>query len=68
MSIVAIVTSGCSGGSIALIGTDELCRDWRAITVSKRDAMTEETASQIEASNQTRPEWGCHPTKAQAAS
>jgi len=66
ISIVAIVTSGCSGGSIAIIGTNELCADWRPITVSKNDQLTEGTATQIEASNRTREVWGCHATEAQA--
>ena len=56
---IAATVSGCSGGSIALIGTDELCKDWRRITVSKTDRMTEETASQLEANNETRKVWGC---------
>ena len=59
--IIAATVSGCSGGSIALIGTDELCNDWRLISVSKKDRMTEGTASQIEAHNASREVWGCKP-------
>jgi hypothetical protein len=50
--------AGCSSG-IAVIATEELCRDWRRVTVSKNDKLTDGTATQIEASNKSRPNWGC---------
>lgn len=53
-----VLLSGCTSG-FAVIATDELCRDWRAMTVSKKDVLTQETAEQIEASNGSRVNWGC---------
>lgn len=49
--------SGCAGTVVATAET--LCKDWRHQTVSKSDQMTDGTASQIEASNKSRPAWGC---------
>jgi hypothetical protein len=42
-----------------IVTAEELCRDWRHSTVSKSDKLTQETAEQIEASNKSRPNWGC---------
>jgi hypothetical protein len=44
-----------------LVTADELCRDWRHMTVSRQDRLTQETAEQIEASNGSRVNWGCAP-------
>jgi hypothetical protein len=41
------------------VTADELCRDWQHQQISKKDALTEPTASQIEANNKSRPAWGC---------
>jgi len=56
--------NGC-GTTNSLVATADkdvkakLCRSWRHQTVSQRDVLTDETASQIEASNKSRPAWGC---------
>lgn len=50
-------TSGCTTPMV--VTADELCQDWRAMTVSKKDVLTQETAEQIEASNGSRVNWGC---------
>ena len=51
---------GCSGTSKPVaIATDRLCESWKHQTVSRKDKLTEETASQIEGSNKARPAWGC---------
>lgn len=50
--------SGCNP-PFAVIVTEKLCDDWRHQTVSRRDKITDETASGIEASNNSRPNWGC---------
>lgn len=42
-----------------IVTADELCKDWRNMTVSKKDVLTQETAEQIEASNLSRVNWGC---------
>lgn len=56
--IAAGIVSGCASKSV-VVTADELCRDWRHQTVSKHDRLTQETASQIEANNKSRPQWGC---------
>ena len=48
---------GCS--NTIVVTADKLCADWRHASVSKDDKMTDATASQIEASNKSRPAWGC---------
>ena len=58
LASLALLT-GCAGTMPRVVTADELCRDWRHQTISKRDQMTEETASQIEAGNKSRPAWGC---------
>ena len=59
---------GASGGaSLSLLnsflrnGQDQLYRmqDWRHLTVSKRDKLTDKTAAEMEASNHSRENWGC---------
>lgn len=51
--------SGCALIPAGIVNSEALCADWKHQTVSKRDKITEETASQIEASNKSRPAWGC---------
>lgn len=61
--VIALVSlgllSGCSQSLVAIVSAPELCRDWQHQTVSRNDRMTEATAAQIEASNKSRPAWGC---------
>lgn len=64
MLLSLALLAGCSGTPAVIVkgkkgNVSNLCRDWRHMTVSKDDRMTEETASQIEASNLSRPNWGC---------
>lgn len=54
-----VLLTGCSKTLVAIASAPELCRDWQHQTVSRADKMTEETASGIEASNKSRPAWGC---------
>jgi len=61
---VLALLSGCAPTSSLVATADKdvrskLCRSWRHQTVSKNDVLTDETASQIEASNKSRPAWGC---------
>lgn len=62
-----VLLSGCAQTRPLVATASELCRDWRHQTVSKADKLTEETASQIEASNKSRPNWGCQYAKNEAA-
>jgi hypothetical protein len=43
----------------ALIAADKLCRDWTHQQIRKADQIPDPTASQIEANNKSRPNWGC---------
>jgi hypothetical protein len=38
---------------------EQLCKDWQHQQIRKADQITEPTASQIEAQNKSRPNWGC---------
>jgi uncharacterized protein YceK len=60
-----VLLSGCSK-QIVVIAADELCKSWKHQTVSKKDVLTDGTASGIEGSNKARPEWGCEPGKNEA--
>lgn len=52
-----VLLSGCAQNFV--VTANELCQDWRHQTVSKDDQITDQTASQIEASNKSRVNWGC---------
>lgn len=43
----------------ATIAVDNLCRDWTHQKIKNADRLAEPTASQIEANNKSRPNWGC---------
>lgn len=57
--------TGCSSLPVVIADRAALCQDWREIQISKADrfgppsAGMPSTASQIEASNKSRPAWGC---------
>ena len=51
--------TGCARDFVGIVASEELCRDWRGVSVSKNDKLTEQTASEIEANNKSRPAWGC---------
>lgn len=57
---VAATLCGCATQGIVFATSENLCQDWRAISVSKNDKLTEQTASEIEANNKSRPAWGCN--------
>ena len=54
-----VLLTGCESLRVAIVDTKALCEDWRHMTVSKNDKLTDGTATQIEASNNSRPNWGC---------
>jgi hypothetical protein len=64
MLAVLGLLSGC--GTLHVVTAENLCRDWRYQTVSKKDVLTQETAEQIEASNGSRVNWGCAPRENRA--
>jgi hypothetical protein len=61
-----VLLAGC--GKNFVVTAEELCRDWQHQTVSKHDTLTDKTASQIEANNKSRPNWGCQPGENRAKS
>ena len=55
-----VLLTGCAPTQVpAPIAASKLCGSWRHQTITKRDQITEPTASQIEANNKSRPAWGC---------
>ena len=60
LPLLLVLLTGCEKTPPpALIASDKLCKDWRHKTINSRDRLTEETASQLEADNKSRPQWGC---------
>lgn len=57
--LLPVLLSACAGSPAAIVNADALCRDWRHQTVSKADKITDQTATDIEANNKSRPNWGC---------
>lgn len=64
--ILPVPLSGCATGFVAT--AENLCKDWRHQTVSKDDKLTDKTASQVEASNESRVNWGFEAGKNKAKS
>lgn len=54
-----VLLTGCLKTLPLVVTVEELCKDWRHKTVSKQDRLTEQTASDLEADNKSRPNWGC---------
>lgn len=59
MLLSLVLLSGCSATRAVIADATALCEDWRHQTVSKKDVLTDDTAAGIEASNKSRPNWGC---------
>lgn len=51
--------TGCAQTPPIVATAETLCKDWQHQKIGKADKLTEETASQIEANNKSRPAWGC---------
>jgi len=50
-----------------VVEAKSLCRDWRPYRPAKGDQLTEQSAAELLASNESRVVWGCHKTKPEAA-
>ena len=59
--------SACAKTPIRVVTAQELCADWQHKTISKNDALAQETAAGIEADNKRRPAWGCQYGRNEAA-
>lgn len=56
-SIVATASSGCASAPKPEGTAEQLCRSWKEIGIRKADKLTTETAREIVANNESRPEW-----------
>lgn len=56
-SSVAIASSGCASAPKPEGTAEQICRSWKEIGVRKADKFTTETAREIVANNEARPEW-----------
>ena len=59
LSAAVLLTACGTTSSPAPIAAEQMCQSWRHLTIRKADKLTEDTASQIEGSNKSRPAWGC---------
>lgn len=66
--LLLVPLSGCAATPAAIVNAEALCRDWLHQDVSKADTLTDRTASNMEASNKSRPNWGCEYGKNKAKS
>lgn len=57
--MLLVLLTGCAGTNPVVVTAEALCKDWGHQTISKADKLSDETASQIEANNKSRPNWGC---------
>lgn len=62
--IAPALLTGCAYDSV--VTAENLCKDWRHQSTGKADVLTDKTASQIEANNDSRVTWGCMPGRNQA--
>lgn len=53
----ALALSGCATPPKPEGTAEQLCRSWREIGIRKADRITTDTAREIVANNEARPEW-----------
>jgi hypothetical protein len=56
---LALLTGCAQTPKPAPIAVDDLCRSWTHGRITKADKLTEKTAADQEARNNSRPAWGC---------
>ncbi len=54
---IAVTAEGCSTPPKPEGTAEQLCRSWREIGIRKADKITTDTAREIVANNEARPEW-----------
>lgn len=54
---IAVIAEGCAPPPKPEGTAEQLCRSWREIGIRKADKLTTETAREIVANNEARPEW-----------
>lgn len=54
---IAATASGCATPPKPEGTAEQLCRSWREIGIRKADKITTDTAREIVANNEARPEW-----------
>ncbi len=57
--VLLAALTGCAKTASHVLIAEQLCKDWQHQQIRKADQITEPTASQIEAQNKSRPNWGC---------
>lgn len=57
--LLPVLLTACAGTSPYVVTAESLCKDWTHQQIRRADQITEPTASQIEANNKSRPNWGC---------
>lgn len=57
--VLLAALTGCGKTVPHVLIAEQLCKDWQHQQIRKADQITEPTASQIEAQNKSRPNWGC---------
>ena len=53
----AVIAEGCAPPPKPEGTAEQLCRSWREIGIRKADRITTDTAREIVANNEARPEW-----------
>ena len=53
----ALALSGCATPPKPEGTAEQICRSWKEIGIRKADKLTTETAREIVANNESRPEW-----------
>jgi hypothetical protein len=67
VSSLALLCSACAKNMPTVVEAGSLCRDWRPYRPAKGDQLTEKSAAELLANNESRVVWGCHKTKNEAA-
>lgn len=57
IAATAALTSGCATPPKPEGTAEQICRSWKEIGIRKADKLTTETAREIVANNESRPEW-----------
>lgn len=58
---MTVLLSGCSGSSVPLVATAELCEAWYEIQICPQDKFTDETAKRVIGLNVGRRAYHCPP-------
>lgn len=54
---IAVIANGCAKDERPEGTAAQLCRSWKEVGIRKADKLTTDTAREIVANNEARPEW-----------